>query len=296
MSKTQPKGAEPKTDVAVQEGGPVSTDVAADFSGFAGERQALSKDDLAIPFISILQSNSPQVKRSEGAYVEGAQEGFLFNSVTNEVIDPADGFQFVLCAYKRSLVEWRIREKGGGFVAEHEVRPDLQSKTVRDEKNRDILPNGNQLNDTRTFYIMVLDSERGPLPAVIALTSTQIKKSRQLLMQLEMLRLKDAGGKAYSPPMFASKVNANTVPESNEKGSWMGWAWSHAGYFPSASDPEFLVCRKFHKDVTEGLVKADLSRMAEQDVDPDTGEIRNKPGNTSAPNNQTADEGDGAQF
>lgn len=252
MTKTQ-------TELAVKPEHAVTT--TADFSGFQQEKQQLTKDDLAIPFISVLQANSPQVKRSEGAYIEGAQEGFLYNNVTNQIIDPAkDGFVFVLCAYKRTFVEWRVREKGGGFVAEHPATTPLRNRTMRDEKNRDIIEgNGNQLNDTRAYYVMV-KQDAGFVPAVISFTSTQIKKAKQLNMQLEMLRLRGADGRSYTPPPFASLVRGTTVPESNEKGSWMGWAFEHEGYFPSPTDPDFLACREFGKQVLEGEVSVDMSK------------------------------------
>ena len=36
-------------------------------------------EDFAIPFIRVLQSNSPQVNKQKGEYVEGAEVGKLFN-------------------------------------------------------------------------------------------------------------------------------------------------------------------------------------------------------------------------
>jgi len=76
-------------DVAVRPANAVTTAADNDFSGFAGEGfQGLGKDDLAIPFLVILQSGSPQLKRSEGEYIPGAAEGMLYNSVTRQLLDP----------------------------------------------------------------------------------------------------------------------------------------------------------------------------------------------------------------
>jgi hypothetical protein len=226
---------------------------------------------MAIPFLAILQSGSPQCKRSEGAYIEGAAEGMLLNTVTGKVTDTSKRPLLVVpCAYTRAFVEWRLRENGGGFVKEHKPDPGLLTDTIRDEKNRDILPSGNQINDTRTFYVLELDDDGIPSPAVLTMTSTQIKKAKQWMMQQNLLKLKGAAGVSYTPPMFASKWSVTTVPESNEKGSWMGWKFEHAGYLDGPSDPVYLAARDFHKSVVSGSTRADMSKQ----VDPETGEIR----------------------
>lgn len=262
---------------AAQQAGPVTmvetsspafdTDAGAGFEG-------VSRDDMAIPFIAILQSGSPQCKRSEGAYIEGAAEGMLVNTVTGKVLDVSKTPLVVVpCAYHRAFVEWRLRENGGGFVREHKPDPTLLTDTIRDEKNRDILPNGNQINDTRTFYVLVLDADGMPSPAVLTMASTQIKKAKQWMMQQNLLKLRGANGAVYTPPMFASKWSITTVPESNDKGSWMGWKFEHAGYLDGPTDPVYLAARDFHKSVAAGETRVDMSKAA---VDPDTGEIRDR--------------------
>jgi hypothetical protein len=250
--------------VVPKQNGAMTTADDNDFSGFAGEGfQGLNKDDLAIPFLTILQSGSPQVKRSEGEYIPGAAEGMLFNSVTREIYDPvADHIFIVPCAYDRYFVEWRIRENGGGFKGQHSVDEGetLLTKAMRDDKNRDIIENGNQLNDTRTFYVMIYNAEEGTAsPALITMTSTQIKKSKQWLMQQNLLKLRGPNG-PYTPPMYASKWRVTTVPESNEKGSWMGWAFTHEGYLKGPQDPVFVEAQKFAKSVKSGAVKPDFAK------------------------------------
>jgi len=244
--------------------GAMTTATDNDFSGFAGDGfEGATKDDLAIPFLTILQSNSPQVKRSEGEYIEGAAEGMLFNSVTKELYDPVKTPLFIVpCAYDRYFVEWRLREQGGGFKGQHSVEEgeELLTKATRDDKNRDIIPSGNQLNDTRTFYVMIYKEAEGyATPALITMTSTQIKKAKQWYMQQNMLRLKGPSG-PYRPPMYASKWRVTTVPESNEKGSWMGWAFEHAGYLKGPQDPVFVEAQEFAKSVKSGAVKPDFEK------------------------------------
>jgi hypothetical protein len=235
-----------------------------EFATFAGQGlEKLSRDDLAIPFWTILQSGSPQVKRSDGEFIEGAAEGMLYNTVTKQLVDPLkDKFVIVPAAYERWFIEWKLRENGGGFIRQHTPDPAMMLATTRDEKGRDIMENSNQLNDTRTFYVLVMIGEDPvPQPGFLSLTSTQIRKAKQWLMQMNMLKLQGPNG-MYTPPMFATKWSAKTVPESNDKGSWMGWAFEFAGYLKGVADPVFVEAQALHKSVQTGAVKADLSKTA----------------------------------
>jgi hypothetical protein len=180
----------------------------------------------AIPFLIILQSNSPQVKRSEGAYVAGAQEGMLFNTVTEEVYDVGEGgtpLTVIPVSYKRSFIEWVLREKGGGIVAEYDVAEGqkLLTQCERDDKNRDILPNGNELKDTRYHYVL-LQGGAVPKPAVISMTRTGIKKSKRWMSVMSETMLEGKNG-PFQAPMFAFRYNISTVPEQKDGNSWWNW-------------------------------------------------------------------------
>ena len=58
-------------------------------------------DDYAIPFLRVLQSMSPQLKKSDGKYIQGAEEGNLFNTVTESYYDGTEGVEIIPCAYKK---------------------------------------------------------------------------------------------------------------------------------------------------------------------------------------------------
>ena len=56
-------------------------------SGF----EEVASDALAIPFIRLLQAGSPQVKKNDAQYVEGAGEGDIYNTVQNCFYDGQKG-------------------------------------------------------------------------------------------------------------------------------------------------------------------------------------------------------------
>ena len=101
MSKTAVAVA-PKNELA-----PANLNYSADAgSGF----EETSQESYAIPFLSILQSGSPQVKKSDGAYIKGAEEGMLIDSVTQTLF--ADGVEVIPCHYTQRFIEWGLREQG----------------------------------------------------------------------------------------------------------------------------------------------------------------------------------------
>ena len=54
-------------------------------AGTAGEN--MTSDDMLIPRLRILQSQSPQVNKADGAYIKGAEAGHIFENVSNTVTD-----------------------------------------------------------------------------------------------------------------------------------------------------------------------------------------------------------------
>ena len=65
--------------------------------------EQMGGDDLALPFIRILGDLSPQVKKSKAEYVEGAEPGMLFNTVSKELYNGDKGITVVPCYYKKRV-------------------------------------------------------------------------------------------------------------------------------------------------------------------------------------------------
>ena len=92
-----------QTDLQLKQKGAVATTQFESFEGTGFEE--VTTDDLAIPFIRILAQLSPQVNKRDGAYVEGAEAGHIYNTVQNEVYDGTQGISVIPCYYSRKYVE-----------------------------------------------------------------------------------------------------------------------------------------------------------------------------------------------
>ena len=66
----------------------------------------VNMDTIQIPFLKILSSMSPQTKKQKKEYIEGAEEGMIFNTVTEELIDGAEGITVVPCYFEPVALEW----------------------------------------------------------------------------------------------------------------------------------------------------------------------------------------------
>ena len=93
----------------------------------------VGQDDLALPFLKILGQLSPEVNKRDGKYVEGAEPGMIYNSVTGELFNGEKGVPVIPCYYKLEYVEWKDRGKDGSGapVNIYPSSSDIITKTTR---------------------------------------------------------------------------------------------------------------------------------------------------------------------
>jgi hypothetical protein len=217
--------------------------------------------DMAIPRISILQKGSPQCDKAEGAYIKGAEPGDFYDNVANKVFAKGEeGFLLVPVSYRRANLEWITKKQGGGFVADHGSDDSILSKCTKNADNQMILPNGHEVVTTAEYFCIVLfqDATIPPAQAVISMAKTQLKKARKLNTMIQSLMIDRPNGQGrFNPAMFYSTFAVTTVPESNDKGSWMGWNITRHGDTMLLHDGQeiYLAARQFREAVSSGDVK-----------------------------------------
>lgn len=201
----------------------LSTNVAS-LAKYAGKGfEGADKDSFAIPFLTILQSGSPQCKRSDGAYIKGAEEGMLYNTVTNEIFDGDEGIEVIPCAFHRAYIQWAADR--GGYRGEHlpEELPDYEMKEDDEGRKKMTMANGDTLSDTRHHYCLMRRPDGGYDRIVVAMAKTQVRKSKKWMSLMNNQTFEHAG-KLMQAPSFAFHYRLTTAAESNDQGSWFGWA------------------------------------------------------------------------
>lgn len=237
--------------------------------------EGATEDSYAIPFLSVLQSNSPQVDEADGKFIAGAKAGMLYENITGQLIDGKTGGIIVPCHYKRVFLRWGPRGgEGAGFkgeLAPEKVAEMRQQRQIVEVDGRLYvpLPDGtvnekrcDRIVDTRNHYVLLVnEATGGAVQALFSLRSTQIKKSKALMSAIASVRLNGPSG-AYQPASFANQVRVTTVPEKNDDGSWHGVRFELEGRVESPSI--YGQAKAFYETVKKGIVEV---RYEEQQDD-----------------------------
>ena len=211
--------------------------------------QNISQEDLALPFLKILGQLSPEVNKTHGKYVEGAEPGKIINTVTNTLYD---SLSVIPCHYKRQYIEWQDRgQSTGAPVAMHDAASDIVSQTTRGKDYKDRLPNGNYLDNTASHFVLTLDDN--PQTALISMKSTQLKVSRKWNSMMMGLKLQGKNG-LFTPPTYSHIYKLSTVQMSNDKGTWFGWDVSKVS--PVQDKAIYDMAKSFAESVGKGEVEA----------------------------------------
>lgn len=233
-------------------------DFAAD-SGMGLE--GADKASFAIPFITMLQGLSPQVET-----VDGAKPGLFINTITNELYKEVLA---VPCAYQRRYIRWAPRSTGGGYKGELnpvEVEtgqvPGLsqhqgmylmdvpEGAAAFDQKG---LPLYDHLSDTRNHFVLAQNSAGAWQPALVSLSSTQIKKSKRWMSRIQGVQIVDGQGRAFNPPSFSHVYRLKPIKEGNSKGEW--WGIEIDLVEPIKDAQLYAEAKKFNQSVNSGAVE-----------------------------------------
>ena len=232
----------------------VSTDVMDDILEFAGEGAAFDSSEMQIPFVRILQAMSPQLKKREAEYIEGSEQGDMFNTVTKQHWTGEDGITVIPCYQTTKYLEFTPRDQGGGFRGEIPATDPVLQRTER-QGAKEMLPNGNELVKSDQHYCLIVEADGTYQPVVIDMKSSQLKVSRRWKTQIAMQKIKHPKtGAMITPPLFATQWKFTTIEESNDQGSWFNYQIEKVGLLESRD--LMLEAKSFRDSVAAGEVKA----------------------------------------
>ena len=210
----------------------------------------MDTDDYALPFLRVLGQLSPECNKRDAKYVDGAEPGMIFNTVTKQLYDGEAGVNVIPCYYKREYVEWSDRGEGTSApVAIHSVDSGIIKDATRDASYKDRLPNGNYLENTASYFVTIDDGTS----ALISMKSTQLKVSRSWNSMMNSIKLKGKNG-MFTPAMCSHVYNLKTVQQSNDKGTWFGWSIEKVG--PVQDKDLYEAAKSFASSVNKGDVTA----------------------------------------
>lgn len=253
----------------------------ADFDDYGDDAGAgtshLGTDEKSIPFLNLLQSNSPEVEKQT---VPGARGGMFLNTVTKELIPGNVGLIVQPVWHDRSIVEWKDRDKGGGLVARHSpTSPEaVEAKEAHHNswigtKEDPVRRGENFMVDTRYLYCNILTEDGEQFAGgyfLLAASKSKIKPVQDFVTAIDILRGR--------PPLFAARAHLTSVVQI-QKGS--GKEYFNVRFLPYlpgktyrdtlipakaedgvSKNPLLVIGRKFQDAITGGVLKADFDTQA----------------------------------
>lgn len=260
MSKTELKAADDATSMMM-----LATD-GDDMLGF----EETGTDSLAIPFLKLLQSGSKECKKGS-SNVPGAAEGLWINTVSNEVIENP---VVIPCYFRPRAIEWKPAR--GGFAGSHPLAK--LSETTQEirveqgkEKRVNVLPNGNELVETHEHYVLIVDSDGYPTPAIISMSSSHLSVSKRW-NSTQMQACKKAG---MAKQAWRYTLGFESVEKNGDQ--WVVPKYSDGEKLDptSTSDLElYKAAVEFAQSIRDGSVDNEaVAKGYESTVDKETGEV-----------------------
>ena len=192
----------------------------------------VTKDDLIIPRLGLTQALSPEIVKDDPAYVEGADQGMLFNTVRRTLYDGSVTVIPVL--FEKQYLVWRDRKLGGGFGGQYATSA---------EANAAILERGEpgyEVVDTPIWLCLLVENDKLSEIA-IPLPKSKAKVSRQWNSLMRIL-----GG-----PSFSRLYTVEPVGDSSDRGKFWNFKVTFAG-FPT--EEQFKAAEKLYDDLSSGEV------------------------------------------
>lgn len=199
-----------------------------DFSANAGEGLTGHKmSDYKVPFLTIVQDLSPQRKETDAKYDPDAKCGMIVNTVSGDIIEVRASLdkyiEVVPVSRETEYIEWA--PKRGGLVAVHKNESILgqTKKGTGDDATKDFLPNGNIIDTTSKWFVMLKQGDNEYIPVIIAMSRSNLKHSRAWLTKISNERMKRADGSVYQPAMYSRHWKLSTVPEVKNGNTYFAW-------------------------------------------------------------------------
>ncbi len=165
-------------------------------------QEGVGVDDLTIPRLQLIQDLSPQRKKNDPQYIEGAEEGMLFNSVTKKLY--GSGVIFIPCFYRKEWVIWKAQSEGGGFMgafsSERAATKEFREQELDGKVNKKGEPIY-EIIDTGQQFGLIIDEDGHADDIVLSMSKTKRKVDRQLNTIIKM-----AGGDRFSRMYQVSAV------------------------------------------------------------------------------------------
>lgn len=134
--------------------------------------EGVDHNDLIIPRLEIVQSLSTARKKTSPEYIEGAEEGMLYNSVTRELY----GSEVVVVPvlFIKEFLVWKDRKLGGGFGGAHATEEEARARVAEMDN-----PDEWEVTLTHQHFCLVLKEDDTMEEVVVSMAKSKLKVSKK---------------------------------------------------------------------------------------------------------------------
>jgi hypothetical protein len=196
----------------------------------------VTKEDLVIPRLELVQALSPCRKKTDPNYIEGIEEGMMYNNVTRKVY--GNSVIIVPVFYTKEYLLWKDRKKGGGFAGAFPTvaKAEEYRSSLQDDGDYAIL-------DTAQHFCLLVDGDNIE-EIMLSLSKSKMKVSRILN---SLVRLSEVDS-------FAKMYELSSVVATNQGGEeFWNYKISNGSF---VSEKVYKRAEELYTLIKEGNVKA----------------------------------------
>ena len=179
--------------------------------GNAGSEDVGARD-MILPRVDVLQALSPQIKKSDASYIDGAEQGLIFNTVTGQIY--GSSVTFIPVLFRKEWTVWKLRKAGGGFCGAFQNASDAEDFRTTMQN-----PDDHEVVESHQHFAMVL-TDHGPEEAVFSMTKSKLKVSRALNTLVQIAGV----------DRFAKAYRLDAVGISGDKGDFWSFKTHPVGF------------------------------------------------------------------
>jgi hypothetical protein len=211
--------------------------------------------NVLIPRLTILQSLSPQINKKKAEFIDGAEIGDFCNVATGDIFKGS--ISLIPCYFTTAYIEWA--KNRGGLAANHGDDASILKKCVRNDKNQNVLPNGNTVEETAQWYCLLKEGAMwGRVFFPLKATNLKHSKKWMTLVRAETLILPDNTN--WKPPLFWRAWKLLAIDDSNDSGDWVTFRPEKLQTVLEIDETKQLLndCMSFYKDVKGNVVRGEV--------------------------------------
>jgi hypothetical protein len=221
--------------------------------------QNVDSESRAIPFLTMLQAMSQDLLDK----IDGSKAGMIVDTVTLEAFTEVD---VIPCGFQRNYKRWVPRDDGGGYKGQYSVAEVRRMEQAGEIQPKEDNPNifdieGDELKDTRDHFVLY-NKDGQWRPALISMSSTQIKRSKNWIALQQNHRMKRSDGTEFTPASYALVYTLGAQKEEKNGNRW--FTFDARFKQVNADRAAYELARKFADDIKKGTVEVSQPVADEQ--------------------------------